>query len=150
MIHLTLFPSISSDWLPFSELNMNKIYMFLTSPIKGTSLLPLLLFQHQTQRQQIPLHPVPHHFYHLLPSDPAANIINGHSESMRRPCRVDQMLKWSKRKQPWEEKVTVCRKSIYEDSGKGMILLHSEKVKGSLSLSQLLFGIHFRSYFRIN
>lgn len=145
-----LFPSMSSDWLPCSELNMNKIYMFLKSPIKDTSLLPLLLFQHQKQRQQIPLHPVPHHFYHLLPSDPAAKIINGHSESMWQPCKVDQVLKGSKRKQPWEEKVAVCRKSIYKGSGKGMILLHSNKVKGNLSLSQLLFGMHFRSYFRIN
>lgn len=133
---------MSPNWLPFSELNMSNMHMFLKSPLKDTSLLPLLLFQCQKQRQQIPLHPVPHHFYHLLPSDPAANIINGHSESMRWLCRVDQTLKRRKRKQPWGEKVTVCTKSIYEDSGKGMILLHSKKVKGSISLSQILFGMH--------
>lgn len=143
-----LFPSMSSDWLPFLEINMNKTRMFLKSPIKDTSLLPCLLFQCQKQRQQIPLHLVPHHLYHLLPSDPAANIINDHSESMQRPCWVDQMLKGRKRKWPWGEKVMVCRKSIYEDSGKGVSLLHSKKVKGSLALSQLVFAMHFRSYFR--
>jgi len=125
-----LFSSMSSDWLQFSELNMIKTHVFLKSPIKATSLLPLLF---QKQRRQMPLHSVPHQFCHLLPSDPAANVTNGHPVSTWRPWRADQKLKGSKRKRPWGEKVTVCRKSTSEGSGKGTILLHSKKVKGSLS-----------------
>lgn len=44
-----------------------------------------------------------------------------------------------------DKEVSVFWKSISENSGKGMILLHSKKVKESLSSSQLFFGMHFRT-----